>query len=347
MLPSAMLNVPRAIAVAVILCACLAFGGIPSAAIAAPALDQLMADLGFSKDDVRRVQDGEIVKTTTQETSDREIATVMVFMFKAPVKKLIDAFETGLFFRYDPQVQESVEIRGDSGLDDFKTLVLEPAGEDESQRYLGAEPGSALNLSASEIAAFQALRASATAARPQVEQVLRQMLLARYRAYRSQGLSGIAPYARGENEETQPADALRRATEAATSLSKYAPSFYAVLMKYPHGRPDGLKEHFFWIRYQMDGRPNFTLRHRLAFPLDEAYVVADREYYVSFSYNETQAIAALLPITEGTAAVYLDRTTTDQLGGFGASAKQAIGRSLLAKQIGEIFRKLRSELQGP
>jgi len=296
-----------------------------------------MADLGFSKDDVRRVQDGEMVKTTTRETSDREIATVMVLLFKAPVKKLIDAFEAGLFFRYDPQVQQSVEIRGKGALEDFKTLVIEPGGEEETQRYLEAAPGSTLNLSASEIAAFQALRDSGAAGRPQVEQVLRQVLLARYQAYRLQGLAGVAPYARGENEESQPADALRRATEADRSLSKYAPSFYAVLMKYPEEHPDGLKEHFFWIRYRMDGRPNFTLRHRLALPLDEAYVIADREYYVGFDYNETQTIAALLPIAEGTAGVYLDRTTTDQLGGFGASAKQAIGRSLLAKQIGEIF----------
>jgi hypothetical protein len=41
----------------------------------------------------------------------------------------------------------------------------------------------------------------------------------------------------------------------------------------------------------------------------------------------------------------VDHTTTDQLGGFGASAKQSIGRSLLAKQIGQIFQKVRAELK--
>jgi hypothetical protein len=326
-------------------CAFLGFGGMAASAIAAPTLDELMADFGFSQDDVRRVQNGELVKTATKETSDREIATVMVFTFKTPVKKIIAAFEAGVFFRYDPQVQESVEIHGNGTLEDFKTLVLQPGGDKETQRYLDVAPGSTLNLSASEIAAFQALGGSGTADQPQVEQALRQMLLARYRAYRSQGLEGIAPYARGDGEQTQPADALRSATEFAKALNKYAPSFYAVLMKYPQEQPPGLSERFFWLRYAMDGRPNFTLRHRLTMPLDEAYVVADREYYVGFDYNETQAIAALLPIVEGTAAVYVDRTTTDQLGGFGASAKQAIGRSLLAKQIGQIFQKVRAELK--
>jgi hypothetical protein len=250
-----------------------------------------------------------------------------------------------MFFRYDPQVQDSVEIHGNGTLEDFKSLILEPGGDKEARRYLEAAPGSALNLSTTEMAAFQALRAGGPSGQRQVEQALRQMLLARYRAYRSQGLEGIAPYARGENEKTQPADALRSATEVAECVKKYAPSFYAVLMRYPQELPPGLSERFFWLRYSMAGRPNFTLRHRLAMPLDNAYVVADREYYVGFDYNETQAIAALLPIAEGTAAVYVDRTTTDQLGGFGASAKQAIGRSVLAKQIGEIFQKLRVELK--
>jgi hypothetical protein len=80
-------------------------------------------------------------------------------------------------------------------------------------------------------------------------------------------------------------------------------------------------------------------------PLDETYVVADREYYVGFDYNGTQAIAGFLPNAEGTAVVYVDRTTTDQLGGFGASAKQAIGRSVLARQIGEILQRVRGELK--
>jgi hypothetical protein len=331
--------------VALIFCALIAFNGMAPAALAAPTLDRLMADFGFHKDDVQRVHDGEMVKTTTKETSDREIATVMVFLVKAPVKTILSAFEAGMFFHYDPQVQASVEINGDGALEDFKSLVLEPGGDKEAQRYLDAAPGSTLNLSTSEIAAFRALRASGTTGQPQVEQQLRQMLLARYRAYRSQGLEGIAPYARGEDEQTQPAEALRSATQFAKALNKYAPSFYAVLLKYPQEQPPGLSERFFWLRYAMDGRPNFTLRHRLAMPIDETYVVADREYYVGFDYNETQAIAGFLPIAEGTAVVYEDRTTTDQLGGFAASGKQAIGRSILAKEIGDILQKVRVELK--
>jgi hypothetical protein len=74
--------------------------------------------------------------------------------------------------------------------------------------------------------------------------------------------------------------------------------------------------------------------------------LADREFYVSHDYNETQAIAALLPVENGTVVTYVNRTTTDQLGGFGASTKQSIGRSMMAKQISEIFEKSRAGFEG-
>ncbi len=315
----------------------LSAAGRPARAV--PTLDQLMADFDFSKDDVERVRKGELVKTTTKETSERELAAVMVFLVKAPVPKLLTSLKAGPSSRNDPQVQAVTEINADGTLVDPKVVALKPGGDKETQRYLSAEPGDTLNLSTAEIATFTSLKG---AGQPQVEDAVRQQLLARYQAYKAQGLAGIAPYARGKDKQSQPADDLRRYTEAAKGLKKYAPAFYDLLMNYPQGSPADLKQRFFCIRYAMSGRPVFALRQRLAMPLGDAYVVADRDFYVSHDYNDTQAIGALLPVENGTAVVYLNRTTTDQLGGFGASAKQAIGRNMMAKQISEIFEKARA-----
>src|SRR6185295_6532619 len=125
-------------------------------AAAVPTLEEVMADFDFSADDVQRVRKGELVKGTTKETSEREIAAVMVFLVKTPVQKLTAAFETGSGFRNDPQVQTATEIKGDGTIDDFKAVVLQPGGDKEATRYLEAEPGDTLNLSDAEIAAFTA-----------------------------------------------------------------------------------------------------------------------------------------------------------------------------------------------
>ncbi len=314
-------------------------------AFAVPTLDEVAAEFGLSKDDVQRVRAGELVKTTAKETADRELAVAMVFLVKTPVQKLLTSLKAGPSSRNDPQVQSVSEISGEGALDQFKAVVLQPGGDKETKRYLSAEPGDTLNLSVAEIATFTALK-SASNGQPLVEEALRKMLLARYQAYRAQGLAGIAPYARGKDKQSQPADDLRRATAAAKGIKKYAPAFYDVLMNYPQGTPVGLTRHFFCIRYAMGGRPNFALRQRLAMPVDDAYVIADRDFYVSAGYNDTQAVAGLLPVENGTVVVYLARTTTDQLGGFGASAKQSIGRGMMAKQISAIFEKARAGLKG-
>jgi hypothetical protein len=327
-----------AIALGAVVALCSVYGR----AVALPTVDELMAGFEFSKGDVQKVRNGELVRTTTKETSEKELAAVMVFLVKAPVEKLLGSLKSGPNKRNDPQVQAISEISADGAFVDPKVVTLQPGGDKETKRYLDAEPGDTLNLSTAEIASFAALKG---AGQPQVEDAVRQMLLGRYQAYRSQGLAGIAPYARGKNKQSQPADDLRRATEAAKGLKKYAPAFYEVLMKYPQGTPEGLKQRFFCIRYAMGGRPVFALRQRLAMPIENAYVVADRDFYVSHDYNDTQAIGALLPAEGGTVVVYLARTTTDQLGGFGASAKQAIGRNMMAKQIAEIFEKARAGLE--
>jgi hypothetical protein len=337
----------RAGAATIALCAVVALCGTTAPALAVPSLDELMADFDFSKDDVQRVRNGELVKTTTKETSERELAAVMVFLVKAPAQKLLASLKGGPSSRYDSQIQAVTEISAEGTFVNPKAVVLQPGAEKETKRYLDAEPGDTLNLSMAEIASFAALKGAGQpqAALPQVEDALRHLLLARYQAYHSQGLAGIAPYARGKDKQSQPADDLRRATEAAKGLKKYAPAFYDVLMNYPQSTPPGLTQQFFCIRYAMSGRPNFALRQRLAMPLEDAYVLADRDFYVSHEYNDTQAIGALLPVENGTVVVYLNRTTTDQLGGFGASAKQSIGRSMMAKQLSEIFEKARASLK--
>ena len=331
---------------AVALCACIALHAASVSASSVPTLDELMAEFAFGKDDVTRVRNGELLQTSTKETSDRELAVVMVFLVKAPVQKLIAALRAGPSSRNDPQVQSVTEIKGDGALDDLKAVVLQPGGGKEAQLYLDATPGDSLNLAAPEIAAFAALKSAGGAEQPRarVEESLRKILLARYQAYRSQGLAGIAPYARGRDTQSRPADDLRRATEAAKGLKRYTPAFYDVLMDYPRGTPPGLTQQFFCIRYAMDGRPNFALRQRLVMPLEDAYVVADRDFYVSSGYNDMQAVAGLLPVADGTVVVYVARTTTDQLGGFGASAKQAIGRRMMAKQISAIYEKFRTAI---
>ena len=80
----------------------------------------------------------------------------------------------------------------------------------------------------------------------------------------------------------------------------------------------------------------------LLVPDGDAWIVAQRQFYVSTGYNTEQAVAAFLPAASGTLVVYANRTSTDQVTGFGGSAKRSIGSRLLASQLEAIFERARA-----
>ena len=170
---------------------------------------------------------------------------------------------------------------------------------------------------------------------------MRSALLARLQAYRSQGLAGAAPYARSGGERS-PAEELRTATAASKALAKYAPAAYRALSDYPRSKPPGTEEAFHWTQFEAHGTPTLALTHVLLVPDGDAWIAVQRQFYVSTGYNAEQAVAAFLPATGGTLVVYANRTSTDQVTGFGGSAKRSIGSRLLASQLEAIFERARA-----
>ena len=188
-------------------------------------------------------------------------------------------------------------------LADFAGLKLEPNGEKEARRYLEAEPGDDLNLDTKEIAAFRALKsASKDGAVPieKVEALIREELLARYQAYHTKGLAGIAPYARKSRRHVFARDELSLATKQSKLLAKYLPSVSNVLLNYPATKikeGEEFEEQFFWMNVEVFGRPTYVLSHRMHFRIGEASIVVDRHFYASHAYNSLQQGVMALPTT--------------------------------------------------
>lgn len=308
-------------------------------------IEQVIVDFGYAADTTARVRRGEMLEADPRESSERELAVGFTFLVKEPPAMVAKAFRKMADAPANPQLAAAVRIRDAGSLADFNGLILKPDGATEAKRYLTARPGETLNLSADEIRSFNALASASGSPVANVEALLAHQLLARHQSYVALGLDGIAPYARASGPQ-DPAAELRDAIDAASPLLwKYAPAMRQLLLSYPRDKPAGLKENFYWLRYELDGRPNYTLRHRLALPVGDNFVVADREFYVSHGYNTSQAIAALLPVLEGTIVFYRSWVSTDQVAGFGSSVKKGIGRSVMAKQMLAIFERSRAAFQ--
>ncbi len=300
-------------------------------ALADPPLARpILEEAGYSEAQISELKAGKMVTRSLDPSNDRELTAGLAFLVRVPPNELMKETRDRILVEVDPNTDAWGALEGDASAAAFASLKL---GPDLEKAYRKAEPGSDLNLSKDEIEALRSHTGSLDAA-------VRDQVRERYRAYRAEGLGGIAPYDRGDGESPAGGD-LRSATEALTGLDRHVPEFRRALLDYPKQLPEGFEERFDWSLYQAHGSPVILLTHRMGMPAGSGWVVAQRQFYVSASYNVEQAIAAFLPVSEGTLVLYQNRTSTDQVAGFGGSAKRKIGGKLMAAQLSELFDALR------
>jgi hypothetical protein len=136
-----------------------------------------------------------------------------------------------------------------------------------------------------------------------------------------------------------------RATNRVARASKILPTaFYDLLDSYPKGAPSDLDESFHWSQFRAHGEDTLALIHSMRGIVAGSQIALQRHFYVSTGYNVEQAVVGFQPVPEGTLVVYTNHTSTDQLAGFGSSAKRSVGRKLMAGQLQKLFEKARAEI---
>lgn len=299
-------------------------------------VDQILKESGFSQQAIDEVKAGKLHNGgSLAASSDKELSVKLAFHIKAAkienVKVLF--FNSPAKKEYDPTVESLGLIAaggGEGSLEDFNNLKLTNASVMD-KLYKKSAPGSDLNLSKSEITKFKGLKTH-----DEIEKCLHQVLLDRFRAYKKSGLAGIPNYARSKKEFSV-ADELKRMVEASALLKKHAPEFQKFLLDYPSAAPEGMEESFFWVNSIIDDKPTVALVHRMGVPKDDGYIYMERHFYLSRSHNCLQGIGAAVPSDDGIVVMYATRTSTDQVGGFGGSAKRAIGNKLMGGRMAENF----------
>jgi hypothetical protein len=298
--------------------------------------DEVLSEMGWSADKKKQILAGEFVTGQRTSVSDRDLAISMGFLAKVLPGDLSKQLLAGELMKANDQIKTHGTISGEGSLKDLEVLKL--ANSDD---YLNAKLGSDINLDADEIAAFNSLKGKPDA-KQAAEKELHKMLLARYQAYRKSGLTGINPYDRGDGKKTDPGKDLVLDTDAAKILQKQVPSFHKVMVDYPKATIDGLEEQFFWILYDIDGKPNYVLSHHFSAPVGDTQLVVNRQFYVANTYNVMQEVAGFFPVKEGTLVIYVNHLSTDQVSGFGGSSKRKIGGKIMAKKIKALFEKSRA-----
>jgi len=306
---------------------------------AQPSTDQILAEMGFSALEKRRVLEGEFVTAQIGAVSERDLSFSVAFLVKISPQALSEQVLAGAHVADDAQVRACGLLSGTGSVTDFSELRL---AEDEARALSNAQPGDATNYSAGELASLKVLRGHPTQA---VEAQLRRTLLERYQSYRASGLAGIAPYARRGGAANNLASDMTKAVQSMVALKEHMPELYAVLLDYPRTTSPAIRQSFRWVKSIIRGRPTYALAHVLAASDGEARAVVRREFYVSAGYNGQQVVAGFLPVAGGTVVLYMSHAFTDQVAGAGGSVKRNIGSRVMADQLKKIFENSRKRIE--
>lgn len=298
-------------------------------------IQALVRELGFTQEDQDRVRAGGIA-SRAQSEDENELAAALLVVIKQPVDVIYEEVESNDVFRIDRSIMKMLPIDPLDPAAAFRDFELPSSQVEELQN---ASPGSKLNLSKDEI---EKLRA---APKPETLAVYRSQLAARVEAYASGGLSAIAPYARkGENAE--PGHELRSATKRLAHLETEAPSFARVLLEFPKPSAQTVEHQFWWQLLEVEKKPTPVLIHRAFEQRDHYALLATRQFYVARSYNSLQVVVGVFALdAERSLVVYTNRTFTDQVAGFGSSARHRIGRGMLVDEVSTFFEALRKEVE--
>ena len=193
---------------------------------AQPSAAQVLSDMGWSATDQQRVLNGEFVTNDLAGVSDTDLALAIAFLVKTSPEDLSQQIIAGSILSTDPQVRRSGEFNGAGSLADLARLEIDA---DTAGALSKARPGEALNLSAGEIAAFNALQSAGAGSRAAASAANAVGPIPGVQGVRLTGIAAV----RSRREDHRRSGGAPQSQQRARELQKYMPAFQQVLSDYP------------------------------------------------------------------------------------------------------------------
>jgi hypothetical protein len=325
---------------------------IPAVCLAADTDEGQSLDIRrLTPDQRRRLLAGETVIYSVPEATEVELGAGVAMYLPVSLARVAEILTSSEMVLRDSGITASGPIPVDATPITLRGFTLGGGDIGEAQEVLEATPGARFNLSAAEIEAFHAARANV---RPNDRRSVleaaagqwRVVLLQRAQAFRARGLEGVAPYAR-RGGPVDPAALLRTAAGDARVAADVAPRLDAELLGYPAGQSPTAASHFYWVRRQVQSRPDPIVIHHLTDVTGTRALYVEQHIYVGHTYNASQTLCVAVPYEDGVVILSSNRVATEQITGLGSDMKKLIGRRQLRGEILKRFDRLRAALAPP
>jgi len=287
----------------------------------------------FSESDVRKIRRGDVVKAPITKTSERQLAAAVACLLRADHDVVLRDFLEVIPVTVGSDVLAHGEIDTDDIRRSFSELSLGDGEVEELQRVIEFDGGFGLNLSAGEIAAFDASRQSSPDQRiADAREILVDILVGRTTAYMESGFDAVAPYRRDGATDNDIAAEIRENAEVFPKQISQFSGFRNAWVGMPLSPSVDPDDAYYWLTLDIDKRPVIALSHRLYVKNGEFEAIGIRDFYFTSFFDAGQSVAALLPVPEGILLVTAAHFWVDFWSG-SAKMKHSMGTKMLAKQM--------------
>jgi hypothetical protein len=328
---------------------------IPHAATAAePAAGQsvaveLMRYLGLDPAKTRpELESGAVVHNGLPDKEKRpdEIvaAGAMLLVKGRDAATVVDAFLHAETFLRVHEVTRYQALQGAEG--DVAAFGSLPVPSTAQLTELVATPRRLLHLSVEEGNRLSGLAPPGADLGARVRGMLGEIFAARLKAFASEGIAGIEPYARENGEKVDPRRELRTAIASLAFVSGEFPEFLSALGAAREATPSGATRNYYWMDRKVEKTSVVALSSELRQRGGKAALGADIHFYASREYNSMLTLIGVIPYGDALLVFAVNHTYTDQVTGMASSLKRSVARNLvagrLAKQLEETRRRLAS-----
>lgn len=309
---------------------------------------EVLDGLGVPQKDRRELEEGRVLAYDGEdyEGSNRELAADAIVLIDKSLDDVVEQIgEVGSII----PTKYLIEYHDIESIDDFAEVGFTIDEIEEADKLLGARRGKSLNLSDAELAMLSRAksRGSKLDAAGRVElasDALRDILIARYRAYRDGGLRNIGEYRRSKRKAIDIGAELTTTTETFAPFEPDFPEYYRVMHDYPEGA-DCCEHVFRWMKVKLRDRPAFALTHTFWLRAADFVLITERHYYVTHTINSVQVTVSWLPYDEDTYMGLAVSASTDILESMMGRMLRPLGRNKARDMVSDVLSDFREELR--
>jgi hypothetical protein len=331
-----------ALPIAGVLCAGAAARGLAPDAQNAPNEEALLKRLGFSAQELQKINRGEVVGRTTDADASA-VALVVAGTIAVPVAFYLEKFRTIESFKKSPEIHQIGRFGEVPSVEDVAGLTLDPADVNDLKGCRVNACGVKLDADGiGRLARRDAQPADASAA-------MRHYLAGYAQRYLRAGNGALIEY-RDSSSPRRLADELRVILERSDYLERGWPSLYKAVAHFSGSLPEGLEHFLYWSKEKIGPRPVLSVTHVIISPPQGGTAaIASKQLFASHystgSLGLTILVDKSVPGVPRTLVVYVNRSRLDIFGGLLGSIKRPLVRSRARDGAERTMRLLRDRME--